>query len=851
MKQSISFTRINFSILVYILTILSLYAFTPIYAQDSLSWVRTGGPPGGLGYDIRYNFNDIGIWYVTDAFAGVSISTDRGYTWKPSNTGIKSELGPTGDWIPIFCLTVDPINPQIVWIGTQWTGLVYKSIDGGQTWTEKTNGISIKYDMLSFRGFTVDPRSSDIVYAMGETTSSTPLPDMTGGQIYKTSNGGDSWEIIWDGGMLSALTRYMWIDPRDPDILFVSTGIFDRSAVSNDTLPDLYDGLGILKSIDGGQTWRELNQTNGLEMLHVGSLYMKPDNPDILLAAAGHLLVGAATDHILQQGYSPAGVYRTVDGGEHWQRVLDVSMSRPDEAFSSVEYSTSHPNIAYAGSENGIYRSEDGGATWELVSGGDDGWGPPGVLANWPIDLQCDPEDPNRIFANNYLGGNFLSEDSGRTWMNASQGYTGAILSDVAVDPTNPARVYAAGRTGIWLSDDAGNSWVGLRYGEAERIDANNWHTIEINPTNPSHLLGGGMNGITIVESHNGGESWEYRWSMWELWGPEVILKETENMVPTTIAFAPSNPTIVYAGGTHQAIALLHETYVFPGVGLLISSDGGQTWNVSENENISDRSVIDLAVDPKDEKVIYMATENGLYKSTDSGNTWSLLQIIPDGGMVRAVAVNPTDPEYILAAVEGLGIYISTDGGQIWQAGVAGLEPNGSIHDIVFDPQNPKKIYTSDYFSGVYRSIDGGYTWVKINNGLHTRSVTGLSISADGNHMYAATHGEGVFRLDLNGQVPSAVEISRTPRLEFELEQNFPNPFNPTTTIKYSLQNSCFVSLKIFNIKGQEIETLVNKYNIAGEHEVKWQPKGLSNGIYFYRLQTDDFSETKKLILQK
>ena len=233
---------------------------------SELTWVRTGGPPGGIGYDIRYNFDDPNTWYVTDNFAGVHISTDNGLTWQSSNEGIPGQLGPTGDWIPIFCLTVDPHNPQTVWAGTDKTGHIYKSTDGGLSWIQKDNGVvnqTSEYDALTFRGFTVDPESSDIVFAMGEIGNtieggSGVWGTAIGGHVYKTSDGGDNWTLIWDGGIPSSLARYMWINPENTDILYVSTGIFDRGAVNEgdpETDPDPYGGLGILKSTDGGETW--------------------------------------------------------------------------------------------------------------------------------------------------------------------------------------------------------------------------------------------------------------------------------------------------------------------------------------------------------------------------------------------------------------------------------------------------------------------------------------------------------------------------------------------------------------------------------------------------------------------
>jgi hypothetical protein len=97
----------------------------------------------------------------------------------------------------------------------------------------------------------------------------------------------------------------------------------------------------------------------------------------------------------------------------------------------------------------------------------------------------------------------------------------------------------------------------------------------------------------------------------------------------------------------------------------------------------------------------------------------------------------------------------------------------------------------------------------------------------------------------------TAVETAEFIPAEFRLYQNYPNPFNPATTIKFVLPKSSFATLKIFNLAGQEIATLVDGFEIVGEHEAKWQPQDLPSGIYFYRLQADDLSETRKLILQR
>ena len=93
----------------------------------------------------------------------------------------------------------------------------------------------------------------------------------------------------------------------------------------------------------------------------------------------------------------------------------------------------------------------------------------------------------------------------------------------------------------------------------------------------------------------------------------------------------------------------------------------------------------------------------------------------------------------------------------------AGLNPEASITDIVFDPTNSQVIYASDRLGGVYRSTDAGTTWTAINDGLRVRSVNALAISSNGRHLYAATEGEGVFRLDLVGGTPAGASASASP----------------------------------------------------------------------------------------
>ncbi len=829
--------------------------------QDSLVWTYCGGPPGGLGYDIRYNFSNPDIWYVTDNFCGVFRSEDNGLTWQQSNTGIPPQSGPTGDAVPIFSLTVDSHNPQILWAGTNPTGHIYRSTDGGLTWERRDNGVTIDYEGgLTFRGFTVDPTSSDIVYAMGETSD--PAIGFavwgpgTGGAVYKTINAGASWSKIWDGGVPSSLTRYMCIDPRDPQVLFVSTGIFDRGAIGEPDDPEEspypFGGLGILKSTDGGQTWDTLGVANGLNFLYIGSIFMHPDNPDLLLAAAGHITPGAAVDQMDLDDYTPMGIYRTIDGGETWTQVYEPK-DNPGECFTAVEIHPTYGNIAYAGSDGAIYMSRDTGATWIHMSAGTKTWGPPGIVAGWPIDLQCDPRDSLRLFANNYNGGNFLSEDGGHTWRNASLGYTGCQARSVSVDPFNPARIFEAGRSGIWKSNDAGHTWEGVFYPDINSTDiiGLEWMTMVCDPRHFDQVLAGKN---IIIRTLNGGGSWTRVWQVQTV--QSLLPPETPNQILATFAFPQSDENRIYAALCSEGLMMGHErgdiSVALAGGGVLRSTDNGVTWERAVDANLGDISVFDLALHPANALLVYAATTAGLFKTTDGGDSWTLMTTPSDTSLIRAVALDPGDPDHLLIALEGSGIHVTLDGGQNWQAGYAGLEPNGSIHDIVFDPTNGNIAYTSDYYSGIYRSEDGGFTWAVINQGLLNRSAMSLSISSDGQHLYATTDGAGVFRLDLNG-IPAKVEDESRPRT-FQLSQNYPNPFNPSTTISYRLTSPARVRLEILDLRGRLLRILVDRGEQAGSHTIIWYGRDGSgnevpSGVYICRLKSAGSSAIRKMTL--
>ena len=103
--------------------------------------------------------------------------------------------------------------------------------------------------------------------------------------------------------------------------------------------------------------------------------------------------------------------------------------------------------------------------------------------------------------------------------------------------------------------------------------------------------------------------------------------------------------------------------------------------------------------------------------------------------------------------------------------------------------------------------------------------------------------------IDTNLTLINSKSTLRT--LKFEMAQNYPNPFNPTTIINYSVSKRSLVIIKVYDVLGKEVKTLVNEERRSGNYNVEFDGSKLSSGVYFYRMQAGDFIETKKLILLK
>jgi len=739
-------------------------------AYQSEPWVVLGGPPGGIGYDIRMVPENPEIMYVTDSGGGIFKSQNGGKSWVPINQGIESnpDIGTL-----VFCATIDPHDSNTIWIGTQFSAHIYRSADGGQTWEERDNGIIPFQGEHSVRGITIDPNDPNIVYAAFESSGILDGLSRSRGEVYKSTDAGVNWTRIWEG---QNLARYIWINPRNSQRLFVSTGIFDRIAANAD--PDgKGGGVGVLRSEDGGQTWTELNEENGLNGgLYIPSLFMHPQNPDILIAA-----VSAQGG----KGKIP-GVYMTQDGGDNWKLIRGAAEeTRAERTMEAVEISTSNPNVWYAAGPEVIHRSDDGGQTWQNFP-----MRTPDRGSGFPIDIQVDPRDPYRLFVNNYGGGNMLSTDGGETWVDASQGYTGAGIWGLYVDPTNSWTVTVAANTADFRSTDGGQTWKGIKLGSTE--ETLNWslrgRILSYPEGSGTHILGSGdFNQGFVFHSLDGGNTWE---------GSEIVdiqeLSRTGALeeglyLARAFAFAPSDPQIVYIGyGDRPALLGSFMDSLKTPPGFFRSQDGGYTWEHVENTPFADVSILTLAVSPDDPRTLFVATMAGVFRSQDGGDTWQNLEnleaitpINPAEGYphIFVITTDPFDPGTVYAGSPRGGVFRSEDGGDTWEQASSGMDPNETIFDLLPDPNRPGVLYASTRISGVYYTTDRGESWIGLKDGMPATWVDQLALSSDGSVLYAATHVSGVLRLG----TPSSTQPQAQPEPE-SLAENGSTPGTPQPT---------------------------------------------------------------------
>jgi photosystem II stability/assembly factor-like uncharacterized protein len=352
------------------------------------------------------------------------------------------------------------------------------------------------FGALNFRGigpaltsgriadFAIDPRDPSHYYV-----------GVCSGGVWETHNAGVTFTPIFDG-QGSYSIGCVTMAPSQPEIVWVGSG-------ENNSQRSVPYGDGVYKSLDGGSTWKNM----GLERsLHIGRIIVHPTNPDVVYVAAMGPLWGPGGDR---------GVFKSTDGGENWELVLELDENTgvvdlqmdtrdPDVIFAASYQRRRHVwTLINGGPGSGIHKTTDGGATWtELTSGLP-------TVDMGRIGLALSSPSPNTVYAiieaADGKGGFFRSTDAGQKWAKMSDYVAGSpqYYNEIVADPVNPDRVYSMD-TFIQVTEDGGKTFSRVGWA-AKHVDE---HALWIDPCNTDHLLTGNDGGV--YESFDRGENWRY-----------------------------------------------------------------------------------------------------------------------------------------------------------------------------------------------------------------------------------------------------------------------------------------------------------------------------------------------------
>ena len=638
-----------------------------------------------------------------------------------------------------------------------------------------------------------------------------------------------------------------------------------------------YYYAGLYKSTDNGETWNKIQSIP--YDIEVYALFVNKED-HIFAGTRGQGVIYRSTDDgetweikasgftssqcwafgqnrggsVLVAGEANFGrTYRSTDNGNNWTYT---------DPLSAISFAVDSNNNIYCGTFDGLYKSTDDGLTWI-----------PTGLTNVPVNaILIDSSDGVICGTGYYTNGQgvFYSTDYGTTWTNIGLG--GEIIYSLAFTGYG-SLLAGSDRNGVYETTDMGGSWKqhsnGLYRKDIFRLKVNE---------NDDIITGSEYEGI--FRSLNRGESFEH------IGLPisrvnNIVFYEDSLIIAATPSGVQKYNRLTYKWeniGLHNVNAVdVDETGgVYAGTdgeGLFYLRENGGKWiNICQSPYI-------LNVKKLNETIL-AATTDYLIRSTDEGNTW------------ENTPVN--------SGVDNNAIEINNNG-DVWATGYVGKLYKSTDSGLTFDLSNTlnfslvdrNNLYVNDSLifmgdltvgKGIFYSTDYGIAW---ENRYHHRTIA--SVGGNGNYIIAGTFRDIIYstnsgstldsipypqefygsvteiEFDKNGQLffgtssnglyemDFVVSIEDDPPInkDFYLSQNYPNPFNPTTNISYSISQRSFVTLKIYDVLGNEITTLINKEMQSGSYEVEFDASNLPSGIYFYQIRAGAFVDTKKLVLMK
>jgi photosystem II stability/assembly factor-like uncharacterized protein len=653
---------------------------------------------------------------------------------------------------------------------------------------------------------------------------------ISGHGIFVSSDNGVSWKAINTGlsrlNVLSIAAKgSMVLAGTDSNGVFLSTNSGNNWVSINNGLGNLCINVltindaavfagtnnGVFTSTNNGNTW--IADTAGLSNIAIAAFLIK----DTLFFAG-----------------TTNGVYVSTKNDNHWN--LIGPFGRYPLWVSSL---VANDSDIFAGAGSGIYESTDNGNHWTTLESAAGGTS---ALAMVGQNIFGAPLESGG-------GGILISTDGGKNW--SDQPPDGLNLTNIFKLLANNSTILAGGAAALFISTDNGNNWStaekGIPFSKVSSMVTNgNYIFAGVTSTDLYDYSGGGIsfstdNGDTWVPCNSG-------LSDLEINGMSLVGSHV---------FAGANGGTFYSSNngaswtqSNQPPYLGMKSIISKGTNLFgigngdvyISTNNGSNWTdvsagLPRYHNSSGTYHFGISSLATIDSILFAGTlGGGVYMSTDNGTHWDTTNSRLAFSSVYSLATRSAN----IYAGTIKGVFRSTNNGTSWSS--IGLT-NVVINCFVLYSQNIFVATTS----GIFLSKNDSSNWTEIDSGLINKDVNTLAIG--GAYLYNGTMGYGVWRRPLSEMITEVKNGIKQFPSRFVLEQNYPNPFNPSSTISFSLPSKSFVSLKVFDIVGREVATIVSEELSAGNHTRQWNAANMSSGIYFYRLQAGSFTETKKLVL--
>jgi photosystem II stability/assembly factor-like uncharacterized protein len=690
-----------------------------------MAWREVGPYRGGRADSVEGIVGDRNTYYFGSCGGGVWKSTDGGQNWKAVSDGF---FGGS-----IGAVAVAPSDPAVVYAGTGEETVrgnvssgdgMWKSTDAGKTWTK----IGLE-DSRHIGRIRVHPKDPNVVYvaAMGHAFG----PNETRG-VYRSKDGGKSWERILfvnrDSGAVD-----LALDPTNPRIVYASTWRFRRTPYSFDSGGE---GCALWKSVDGGDTWKELSRNKGMPKGTLGII-------GVSVSAANAQNVYAIVEA------KDGGVYRSHDGGDTWTKVSGESdLKQRAWYYTRIYADPRDEDTAYVVNVR-FHKTKDGGKTWTAIN-------PPHGDNH---DLWIDPLDPQR-FIECSDGGAQVTTDGGRSWTTEENQPT-AQFYRVSTDTDFPYRL---------LGPQQDNSAVRIRHRTlGGGIGPRDWEPtaggesgyIVADPKNPDIVYGGSYDGLLQMYNHRTDESRDVNpWPDNPMgWAAGDIKHRFQWNMP--IVFSPNDPNKLYAASQF----------------LMESTNGGSSWKtISPDLTRNDKSKLGpsggpltkdntsveyyctiFAVDesPLEPGVLWAGSDDGLvHVSRDGGAHWENVtpKGMPEWIMVNEIDASPLDKgaAYFAATMYKSDdnhpyLYKTADYGKTWTKIVDGI-PADQFTRVIRSDTKRRGLLFAGTERAIYMSFDDGLHWQSLQGKLPITPVTDLRIREDA--LIAATQGRGFWMLD-------------------------------------------------------------------------------------------------------